>query len=501
MKYFKTPPFLLIILTLFGITAFGQNNAQFISQTVPTSVNAGASFNVSIVLKNTGTTTWTNANAYRLGSQNPQDNTTWGTTRIVLPNSVVPNAQVTITASLTAPLNQNPANFQWKMVQDGVEWFGEQTQLVPITIPGAVVDDAQFISQVVPATVQAGSTFNVQLTFKNNGTTTWSENDQIRLGSKSPDNNMTWGTNRMYLASPVAPTEDVTFNVNLTAPTTTGFYDFQWQMERELFGWFGEIPALTQIAVTNTTSDSLLTSGDNFTTNSHIVSTSFFCWYGQGEWQVKSPWIPEEGRNAWDGSINYWKSMIKQTMYANIDVLYIELIPLVEQSRGNLFIALKELRAEGWDVPKICPFLDPQITYSVLGYSANCATSAGKDELISHYIRFYQQYYLVNTDQYADDYVYTQDNRPVLNTWHIQLDVQNYNLLTRNDVTSRLSAALGATHPIFNNDIKMINNAISPAYTFADERVHQFEVHQYNAKKYIMELFLCKLNQVIGIKM
>ena len=481
---------ILFTLTLLTSVLFAQNNAQFISQTVPSTLTAGEEFNVSIVMKNTGTTTWSTANSYRLGSQTPTDNTNWGATRITLPaGNVAPNEQVTITATLTAPLNQNPGNFQWKMVQDGVEWFGQQTELVEITIPDAVVDNAQFISQTVPTTVQSNQTFNVQLTFKNIGTTTWLENEEIRLGSKSPDNNSIWGVNRMYLSSDVAPNEEVTFSVNLTAPANSLFYNFQWQMEREGYGWFGDLSEIKQIPVINTSNDSLLASTNSFTVDNNIVATSFFTWYAQNAGQQLGPWIPINGRESWTGDVELWKRMIKQTMMANIDILYVELIPYMEDKRGNLFIALSELRHEGWNVPKICPFLDPLITYNIAGQNGDCSTDAGKDELISHYIRFYKQYYSVNTDQFADDYIYTQDGSPVLNIWHIyvaeqNLGIHNSDQLSRNDITNRLSSEFGTEHPIFNNDIKMINNAISePHFSFADERVHQFEVHEYFVTK------------------
>ena len=341
-------------------------------------------------------------------------------------------------------------------------------------------NNSQFISQTTPSSIQAGQSFTTTVIFKNTGTTTWIASSSYSLGTEYS----TWsGTSRIALPNNVAPGEQISFNINLTAPSTEGMHIIQWRMVQDGVEWFGNFSDAVYFPIIPVTSDTLLTNGNMFSVNNHIVSTSFFGWYGQGEWQVNGPWIPIDGRNSWNGSIEYWKTMIKETMYANIDVLYIELIPLVEQSRGNLFLALNQLRASGWNVPKVCPFLDPEITYPILGYKADCSTEAGKDELISHYIKFYKEYYIANTDQYADDFIYTQDGHPVLNTWHIQLNINNYNQLTRNDITSRFSEEFGSEHPIFNNQIKMINNAISPSYSFADERVHQFEVHQYKIDK------------------
>jgi hypothetical protein len=49
-----------------------------VSQSVPAQMTAGQSYNVSLTFKNTGTSTWSAAQLHRLGSQSPQDNTTWG---------------------------------------------------------------------------------------------------------------------------------------------------------------------------------------------------------------------------------------------------------------------------------------------------------------------------------------------------------------------------------------------------------------------------------------
>lgn len=343
-------------------------------------------------------------------------------------------------------------------------------------------NDAQFISQTVPVSVSEGDTFSVSVTFKNTGTTTWQTSNNYHLGTQAPQDNNNWGIgNRVDLPYDVAPNQEVIFNINLIAPQNGNGYGqiLQWQMVQDGVEWFGEKSELKTIIVgTIGNADSLMVHKQGFAVTDKIVATSFFPWYGDGSLQFSGPWIPLEGRDAWDGSVDYWKSMIKQIMAANIDVIYILVIPIMHESRINLFRALQELRREGWDVPKVCPFFDPTITYSILGYNGDASTASGKDEIVSHYITFYNDYYSQNTDDYADDYIYTQDGHPVLNVWHVYLNIDNYDQLTRSDVTSRLSAALGTEHPIFNNSVKMITTAVSPSW-FADEKLHQFEAQQY----------------------
>lgn len=348
-------------------------------------------------------------------------------------------------------------------------------------------NNSQFISQMAPASVDANEIFNVTVTFKNTGSTIWKSSDSFSLGTQGPQDNTTWGVGtRVPLPNDVSPGTQVTFSINLTAPSSGDGYgtNLQWQMVQDGVAWFGEFSEAIPIIVgNNTLPEHLLTNGTPFSVSNKIVGTSMFHWYGANIGQVSSPWLPLEGRVNWTGEVDFWKRMIKQTMAANIDVFYVLVIPTMEQERINLFRALNELRREGWSVPKVCPFFDPFITYDLLGFNGEASTTAGKDEIVGHYIRFYKQYYSVNFDQYADDYIYTQDNIPVLDVWHVETKINNYWQLTRADVSNRLSAEFGAEHPIFNNGIKMITTAISNTFSFADEKVHQFEVHEYYIEK------------------
>lgn len=120
----------------------GVNGATFVTQSVPTSMSAGQSYNVSVTMRNSGGTTWTNfdGNGYKLGTQNPQDNTLWtGGTRIYLPPtvSVSPGADYTFYFTVTAPSTPGYYNFQWRMVQEGIEWFGDYTPNVLVNVTGS----------------------------------------------------------------------------------------------------------------------------------------------------------------------------------------------------------------------------------------------------------------------------------------------------------------------------------------------------------------------------
>ena len=118
----------------FVVTAAPARNAQFISQTVPTAMAAGQPYAVTVQMKNTGTATWTAADSYQLGSQNPTDNTKWGSARISLPGSVAPGQTATFNFTVQAPTGAGSHNFQWRMLQNGGDWFGEASPSLSIAV-------------------------------------------------------------------------------------------------------------------------------------------------------------------------------------------------------------------------------------------------------------------------------------------------------------------------------------------------------------------------------
>jgi len=109
-------------------------NAQFVSQSVPTSILMGVTQSVSIQMKNTGDYTWRSSENYKLGSQNPADNNTWGASRISLPSDIAPGQTGTFNFTMTAPSTPGTYNFQWRMLQEGTAWFGDQSANVVITV-------------------------------------------------------------------------------------------------------------------------------------------------------------------------------------------------------------------------------------------------------------------------------------------------------------------------------------------------------------------------------
>jgi hypothetical protein len=272
-------------------TAVGGNDAEFVSMSaredfenppiwMPIGTGSpfgmpGQTYIVRVTMLNTGANTWTAGN-YKLGSQNPANNNTWGLTRINVQGSVPHGQTATFEFGAAKPVGFPPDyfNFQWQMVQDGgVGYFGEKTKngivfggsWLPL---GGAPNYANFVSQSVPDQMAAGQTYTVSITMNNAGTNWWlinllgvpeSESDvSVRLGAQIPQDNMTWGDNRVPLPSSVSPGQNVTFTFDVTAPSTPGEYNFQWmmvlesEMEQQMQEqWFGTLTPTTFVNVTS----------------------------------------------------------------------------------------------------------------------------------------------------------------------------------------------------------------------------------------------------------
>jgi ubiquinone/menaquinone biosynthesis C-methylase UbiE len=221
-----------------------------------------------------------------------------------------------------------------------------------------------------------------------------------------------------------------------------------------------------------------LTEGDGFARLQTFVATTVFHWFTPTAGNRRGPWRPLGGRESWTGEEAFWRDQIKQIMMANIDAVYLHCIDKFEEQRMGFFRAYAALRREGWDVPKLAPFLDP--FYLWREAPIDVATSAGKDEFVRHYIRFFEQYLAANADPMAESYLLRIDGRIVLTTWWVAHLLRNVQSLSRRDVERRIAAALAARLPALARGIHMMTTAlIDPDLVFSDERMVMFAGYAY----------------------
>ncbi len=113
--------------------AAAEDNSSFVSQSVPASMRVGIRVAVSLTFRNTGTTSWTPAGGYVLGSPNPANSATWGVSSVALPSAVAPGSSVTFNFSVSAPSAPGTYNFQWQL-QTGTRFFGATSTSVSVAV-------------------------------------------------------------------------------------------------------------------------------------------------------------------------------------------------------------------------------------------------------------------------------------------------------------------------------------------------------------------------------
>ncbi len=132
------------------------NGGQFIGQSVSTSaMEIGSTRSVSVTFKNSGDKPWSiDGSPHQLGNVSASVPNNWTLTRIGLNTGevIVPGGQKTFTFTITAPATPGDYNFQWRMVEDGLEWFGESSPNVVISVVDSTAPTVPTNLQVVAKT-------------------------------------------------------------------------------------------------------------------------------------------------------------------------------------------------------------------------------------------------------------------------------------------------------------------------------------------------------------
>lgn len=113
---------------------FIENNAKFIYQNVQREMDAGQTYDVTVVMRNTGSTTWKPGQNKLLVSTKGGDNSgTWSVANVELSDEVYENSEVTFKFKVTAPEKSGTYNFQCQLSKDGL-FFGEPTTNVILEV-------------------------------------------------------------------------------------------------------------------------------------------------------------------------------------------------------------------------------------------------------------------------------------------------------------------------------------------------------------------------------
>ncbi len=130
-----------------------RDDAQIVSNTIPTTMTAGLTYPVSITVKNTSYLTWSNADNYRLGTVDDSDPLAGGRQLIPAGSTVAPGQNHTFVFNMIAPSTPGIYTTDWRMLQELVNWFGQtlvkQVEVIsaappaPVTLFTATAQTAQ----------------------------------------------------------------------------------------------------------------------------------------------------------------------------------------------------------------------------------------------------------------------------------------------------------------------------------------------------------------------
>jgi hypothetical protein len=260
---------------LWPVSAQAANGASIGAGSVPTSLAASATAQVTIPVTNTGTTTWPAQSAYRLAATPSNglefvgyscggymNNITDG--RVYTCTSTAPGATHNYVFTIRMPAGATGSRtLSLQMVQDGVQFFGS-TRNWTITVAAGSTNNASIGAGSVPASLAASATSQVTIPVTNTGTTTWPAQSAYRLAATSSNglefvgyscggymNNITDG--RVYTCTTTAPnqTHNYVFTIRMPAGAT-GSRTLSLRMVQDGVQFFGATRNWT-ITVSGTT--------------------------------------------------------------------------------------------------------------------------------------------------------------------------------------------------------------------------------------------------------
>ena len=118
------------VYSLTPVPGFG---ASFIEQDVPEAMAAGRSANVSVVLRNIGTSPW-NPGAISLAPRRASRGTIWGVKQVALKDAAETWKAAAFSFQVTAPTVPGIYNFQWEVRDADGNTFGEATPVVRVRV-------------------------------------------------------------------------------------------------------------------------------------------------------------------------------------------------------------------------------------------------------------------------------------------------------------------------------------------------------------------------------
>ena len=219
------------------------DNASYLSQSTPGVMIPGQTYGVSVTMKNTGRSVWSKGNySLKLTSSSESALLTWSISSVDVNSTVSPGNEVVFNFNLIAPVDGS-YNIQWQMA-NGNAFFGEPSMNIPVRVSGSgiipekpnyIENNSLFISQKIQSEMETGLTYDMTVTMKNSGSTTWKPGEyKLKVSTTGADNTLNaWAVANVELSDDVSAGSEVVFNFKVTAPSKSGVFNLQSQLVKD----------------------------------------------------------------------------------------------------------------------------------------------------------------------------------------------------------------------------------------------------------------------------
>lgn len=109
-----------------GTQPAANDDAQLVASTLPKTMDAGQTIDVSVTFRNAGASSWTSAAAYKLGAVGDTDPFAPARQLLAPGETIAPGQQKTFTFAFIAPSAAGSYATHWQMLREGVAWFGQE---------------------------------------------------------------------------------------------------------------------------------------------------------------------------------------------------------------------------------------------------------------------------------------------------------------------------------------------------------------------------------------
>ncbi|QSZ27599.1 hypothetical protein ACETAC_01400 [Aceticella autotrophica] len=257
------------------------------SVTLPKNAAPNSDFTVNVPVTNLTKATW-NSNStyisYHWYDSNGNPVVTNGNIAR-FHNNLAGGASDTVSLVVHTPSTPGKYRLQIDGCQQNAAWFGPINGVNWPTVDAWINVGSSYsvdYSPVdIPKYMEKGKTYNISVTAKNTGTTTWIPNVtglSYHLYNASGNQCIQWDGTRNYVAQPVAPGQSYTFTLPFTAPNTAGTYQIQLDMVQEGVTWFSwqgspTVWGTIQVPDGDVLKGQLTYDGSDYYVNNYILQT------------------------------------------------------------------------------------------------------------------------------------------------------------------------------------------------------------------------------------